>query len=242
MLRRRRLSGLFFLAMDACGPEPRVLGVHKTQFLLARLGADRLAADVHEACQSSLVTDASRARVAASGADHWEHADERAIKDLLNHQLPMDESERVLAALFDRHLGSERAFASTLYLSEPMIREMAGAGMAFGYHTRTHPMLARLSRDAQARELRDGVGWIRALTGQASVSFCYPWGGPRTYTADTLNLLETHGYSLAFNTVRRTCRVGHDGRFELPRLDTRDLPPYTAGVPVDAPAAPATHV
>lgn len=242
VLRRRGLTGVFFLAFDACGPSPRVLGVHKTQFLLARLGVDRLAAAVRDACRTDLVTETSRARVAASGADRWERADERAIKDLLNHELPMAESERVLEALFEAHLGSERTFASALYLSEAMIREMAAAGMAFGYHTRTHPMLSRLTPDAQAGELRDGVGWIRDLTGQARVSFCYPWGGPRTYTPDTVRLLERAGYSVAFNTVRRTCVVTRDGRFELPRLDTRDLPPYTTGVPVDAPASPATHV
>jgi hypothetical protein len=60
------------------------------------------------------------------------------------------------------------------------------------------------------------------------VPFCYPWGGPNTYTADTLRLLEESGYSVAYNTVRRRAEIGRDGRFELPRVDTRDLPPYAA--------------
>jgi hypothetical protein len=34
---------------------------------------------------------------------------------------------------------------------------------------------------------------------------------------------------VAFNTERRRLRVAVDGRYELPRLDTRDLPPYTRG-------------
>jgi hypothetical protein len=77
---------------------------------------------------------------------------------------------------------------------------------------------------------------VRALTGQAQVPFCYPWGGPKTYTRDTLDVLRRAGYSMAFNTVRRRIEVGRDGRFELPRLDTRDLPPYTEGEP--APSQP----
>ena len=36
------VSGVFFLTEQACGPEPRLLGVHKTQFLLAALGAEAL--------------------------------------------------------------------------------------------------------------------------------------------------------------------------------------------------------
>jgi hypothetical protein len=63
------------------------------------------------------------------------------------------------------------------------------------------------------------------------VPFCYPWGGPRTYTQQTRAILERCGYSVAFNTVRRRVDVGRDGRWDLPRVDTRDLPPYTAGEP-----------
>jgi peptidoglycan/xylan/chitin deacetylase (PgdA/CDA1 family) len=103
---------------------------------------------------------------------------------------------------------------------------MAAGGMSFGYHTRSHRMLARLSLNDQRTELADGVRWLRSLTGHRTVSFCYPWGGPGTYTGDTLRLLAETGYSVGFNTERRVADLGIDGRFELPRYDTRDLPPY----------------
>jgi peptidoglycan/xylan/chitin deacetylase (PgdA/CDA1 family) len=120
-------------------------------------------------------------------------------------------------------------FARRLYLSPGQVAEMAAAGMSFGHHTRRHLVLSRLSAGEQRHEIADGVEWIRGLTGQRRVSFCYPWGGPRTYTAETLRILEESGYSVAFNTVRRRARLNDDPRFELPRVDTRDLPPYTAG-------------
>ena len=40
-------------------------------------------------------------------------------------------------------------------------------------------------------------------------------------------LLADLGYSVAFNTVRQQVDTSGDGRYELPRLDTRDLPPHT---------------
>ena len=101
-------------------------------------------------------------------------------------------------------------------------------------------MLSRLPAAEQASEVAGGVEWIRELTGQAAVPFCYPWGGPRTYTSETTAILRDAGYSVAFNTERRLTRVRADGRYELPRLDTRDLPPYTNGEPAAVPAlAPA---
>ena len=237
ILRRRGLTGVFFVAHDASGDAPRVLSVHKTHFLLARLGADAFADAILRECEtaSQAAGIASRARV--FGADRWEHADERAIKDLLNYELPFEEARRVLDALFAEHIGPETAFARSLYVSESQIAEMAAAGMAIGYHTRSHRMLSRLTRGEQANELADGVRWLRDLTAQTDVPFCFPWGGLGTYNADTLDLLDRTGYSLAFNTVRRTVDVGRDGRFELPRLDTRDLPPYTTAPPEPMPGA-----
>jgi peptidoglycan/xylan/chitin deacetylase (PgdA/CDA1 family) len=239
ILRARGLSGVFFLTQDAAGASPRMLGVHKTHFLLARLGPDAFGRAVLETCAAADFDAARRARV--FGADSWDHADERAIKNLLNYELPFEDAERVLDVLFAAHIGDRASFARSLYLDEDAIRTMARGGMRFGYHTRSHRMLSRLDAAGQRSELRDGVAWIRRLTGQASVSFCYPWGGPGTYTAETVRMLAETGYSIAFNTVRRRTAVGVDGRFELPRVDTRDLPPYTGGEPAAAAAARTEH-
>jgi peptidoglycan/xylan/chitin deacetylase (PgdA/CDA1 family) len=100
---------------------------------------------------------------------------------------------------------------------------MADGGMTFGFHSETHPVLSRLARDAQHAELQRGPALIRELTGQKTVSFCYPYGFTHTYNADTLAVLEECGYSMAFNTARRDAVIGLDARYELPRFDTRDV-------------------
>jgi len=227
LLRARGLSGVFFIAHDACGPSPRVLGVHKTHFLLARVGAQALGRAVLQ--ESRIAADVAGRSGSVFGNDRWDAQDEHAVRHLLNYELPLDEAERVLDLLFARHIGDTDAFARSLYLDEAQIRAMAADGITFGYHTRSHRMLSRLDSTQQRDELAGGVEWIRQLTSQASVPFCYPWGGVKTYTGETVRALGDLGYSLAFNTVRRRLRIGHDGRYELPRIDTRDLPPYAQG-------------
>jgi peptidoglycan/xylan/chitin deacetylase (PgdA/CDA1 family) len=229
---KRGLSGVFFLSQVACSPSPRLLGVHKAQFLLARLGAEAFGRAVLGECGVASVPPAGRLPV--FGAERWEAADDRAVKQLINYELPFEEADRILDLLFARHVGAAPALAERLYLNQAMIRAMARQGMVFGYHTRTHRMLSRLTTDEQRDELSSGVEWIRGLTGQVTVPFCYPWGGIQTYTADTVRLLESLGYSLAFNTERRELDVSVDGRYELPRLDTRDLPPHLDAQPVAA--------
>lgn len=228
LLASRGLTGTFFISHDSCGEAPRLLGVHATHFLLAKLGAAAFGRAVLAECQlAPAPTNGGRRGV--FGLDHWEDGDDRAVKHLLNYELPFTEADRVLDTLFRRHVGDPAAFARRLYLDERMVRDMARGGMTFGYHTRSHRMLSRLDVAAQADELRGGVEWIRSLTGQRRVPFCYPWGGVKTYTRDTIRILRAAGFSLAFNTVRRRVALETDDRFELPRFDTRDLPPYTRG-------------
>lgn len=231
-LTRRGLSAYVFIAGDAARSPQRVLRVHKTHFLLARLGAEVLGRIVARRGPSD-VPAALAARLL--GEDLWEHPNERAIKNLLNFSLPADAAEPLLDGLFAEHIGNEAEFARQLYLDEARVSAMARQGIAFGYHTQSHRMLSRLTGDEQRRELADGIDWIRGLTGQRAVPFCYPWGGAGTYTADTVSLVESLGYSMAFNTVRRRATLGRDSRFELPRVDARDLPPYSAGEPVAQP-------
>ncbi len=222
ILRSRGLGGIFFLVGSTLGDRPMLANVHKTHFLLSRLGAERFAREVGAALSDEgvSITGAVDGR---EGIYRYDEAPDVRIKRILNYEAPYPVADRVLSALFARHIGDSDAFARTLYLSSGQIREMARGGMTFGFHTESHPVLSRLNREEQRGELRYGTQAIRELTDQATVSFCYPYGFPHTYNAETLETLEEFGYSMAFNTVRREAIVGQESRYELPRFDTRDV-------------------
>ena len=65
ILRRRGLSGTFFVAEETCGAAPRVLDVHKTHFLLAHLGAEAFGRAVLDETQRGR---AARAAPTCSGS------------------------------------------------------------------------------------------------------------------------------------------------------------------------------
>jgi peptidoglycan/xylan/chitin deacetylase (PgdA/CDA1 family) len=229
VLQARQLGGIFFIAGATLAPRPMLLNVHKTHFLLARLGADQFAAEVGDALEregvdvrSRTATDATL-REGREGIYRYDEAPETRIKRVLNYDAPHPIANRVLTTLFERHIGDSVDFARALYVSATQIGEMARGGMTFGFHTETHPVLSRLDRAQQRAELRNGPGLVRSLTGQQAVSFCFPHGFLHTYNADTLDVLDECGYSAAFNTERREADIGRDPRFELPRFDTRDV-------------------
>ena len=96
---------------------------------------------------------ADRPRI-REGIYRYDEAPDVRIKRILNYEAPYPVADRVLSAIFSRHLGDSTAFARGLYLSAAQIREMAKGGMTFGFHTESHPVLSRLDAASQRAELR----------------------------------------------------------------------------------------
>lgn len=221
-MRRRGIGGMFFVAGASLDERPSLLNVHKTHFLLSALGAERFGTLV-DARLEGIGIGTTPTGSAREGIYRYDEAPDVRAKRRLNYELPYPVASRVLDDLFRDHVGDPHSFARGLYLNAEMIAEMARGGMTFGYHTYSHPVLSRLSREEQAAELVGGVALIRRLTGQLRVPFCYPYGFTHTYNQDTLDVLAEAGYSVAFNTVREAARLPAASRYELPRFDTRDV-------------------
>jgi peptidoglycan/xylan/chitin deacetylase (PgdA/CDA1 family) len=224
-MRERGLAGVFFVLGSTLRGRPRLANVHMSHLLLGQLGPEALLAAVRNEVEAVVEAHAS-GPAARPGVYRYDERPEATVKRLLNYELPFEVADGVLDHLFRTHIGEPDAVARELYLTPAMIREMASSGMTFGFHTESHRVLSRLPATQQAEELAEGVSLIRELTGQDTVPFCYPYGFPHTYDEDTVRLLDAAGYSLAFNTVRRHARPELDPRFELPRFDTRDVPPW----------------
>lgn len=219
---QQRLHGIFFVSPVNTARPSRVLNVQKAQLLLAGLGGERLLAAV-EAFLARVAPGHPRERPHPVLYRYDPPAD-RQVKQLLNYELRYELADDLLDELFRTHIGPEPEVAPTLYMTDAMIREMSAAGMTFGFHTRNHRVLSRLGPADQRAELEEGVDWIRSLTGQDSVPFCYPHGHAHAYTADTVAAADSLGYSMAFTAVRALAHPVDHPRFEFPRYDTCDVP------------------
>ena len=227
ILTRRGLSGVFFLAGSPLADPPHVLNVHKTHFLLARLGVEAFTGEGKREL-NRYEHDGRLAHPSRDGVYRYDAMSDRDIKQALNYELPFEVVDAVLGRLFERSLGSLSTFAARLYVTKAMVGEMAQGGMAFGWHTETHRVLSRLDEATQTSELARGRELIASLTGQRTVPFCYPYGHAHTYNDSTLKALEIFGYSMAFTVVRKSVRLDAASRhrYELPRVDCKDLPPF----------------
>ena len=98
---------------------------------------------------------------------------------------------------------------------EPMrweeVRSAAAAGIEFGAHTRSHPILSRLGGE---RELSDEIaGSKRRLEEQLDRPvdhFCYPNGSTRDFTSDAVRVVRSAGFRTATTTEPGVVMPGSD--------------------------------
>jgi peptidoglycan/xylan/chitin deacetylase (PgdA/CDA1 family) len=111
----------------------------------------------------------------------------------------LDRLERALEVPVNPSVPPESPFR---VLSAGQIREMADSGLiAFGGHSHSHPILARLSEDAQRREIETSLRRVAELTGRPCESFAYPNGGPGDYDARTTSILAEAGVRVAVTSM-----------------------------------------
>jgi peptidoglycan/xylan/chitin deacetylase (PgdA/CDA1 family) len=107
-------------------------------------------------------------------------------------------------------------------LSWDEIRKMNKSGIDFFPHTKTHPILSRISLEQQAMELREPKSLIEDRLGARGDIFCYPNGGRDDFTDETIAILKSSGYIAAvmgvpgFDSTGKTQDLFRLKRFVMP--------------------------
>jgi peptidoglycan/xylan/chitin deacetylase (PgdA/CDA1 family) len=111
-------------------------------------------------------------------------------------------------------------FSGRPCLNWEQIRELNGAGIAFGSHTHTHPQLSNLERPAIIQELQRSKGIIEDRLGCAVTLFSYPYRFPEEneeFKGLIVEELINTGYIRGVTTVIGRYRTG-DNRMLIKRL------------------------
>lgn len=102
-------------------------------------------------------------------------------------------------------------------MSWDQVREMQAAGISFGCHTMTHPVLCRLTPDAVQREVAESKWLIEQRLGVQVDDFAFPFGKSSDCGAIGANALSALGLRTAITTIVGVNEPGAD-RFRLRRM------------------------
>ena len=118
--------------------------------------------------------------------------------------------------------------AAELWMTWEMARELRDSGMAIGGHSATHPILARSTRDVQAREITECAQRLDEELGVAMRWFAYPVGLRSAFDETTKDILRSSGVSLAFSL--------YGGYVRRRPVDPYDVPRASVGIDMTSPA------
>jgi peptidoglycan/xylan/chitin deacetylase (PgdA/CDA1 family) len=115
---------------------------------------------------------------------------------------PLPEAERLAAvdALREELGGVDPAAAAGLMLDWDRVRAMRRAGVRFGAHTVTHPILSRTTPERARDEVMQSKRAIEEALGEEVSLFAYPNGRPGDFTEETVSLLRAGGFRAAVTT------------------------------------------
>lgn len=97
------------------------------------------------------------------------------------------------------------------------VREMRDAGISFGCHTMTHPVLSRLTADALQREVAESKWLIEHRLGVRVDDFAFPFGKSKDCGPIGADVLSALGLRTAMTTILGVNEPGAD-RFRLRRM------------------------
>ena len=223
---RRDAVGLFYVPT---GPyvSGTLLNVHRVHHLLGRYGGARMMAAL-EPLLAELDLD-FEGRGAFRDETYRRQDNDAAtatFKRTLNWFAGSEQQSALLGHLVDELL-DEAALARSFYASAEQLRAMRDAGMLIGSHTISHPVMSKLERDEQAREIEWSIGTLEEMLGQLEPRhYCHPYGGFHSFDRHTEELLAEAGCRFAFNVESRDI-VEDDVRnrpFALPRYDCNEFP------------------
>jgi peptidoglycan/xylan/chitin deacetylase (PgdA/CDA1 family) len=124
----------------------------------------------------------------------------------------------ILQELKTKLTPAERDLAQDSFgmLSWDEVRKLAASGVEFGSHTHTHCNMAAETREEQLLQLRKAWERIAAETGQAPVTFAYPFGRPENWNPETRKSVIEAGHRCAILASGGLVKSGQD-LFALPR-------------------------
>jgi len=149
------------------------------------------------------------------------------VKRTLNYYISYDHREFVIYELMRRLLHEDGSLVNNFYMSPMEIRQLQEKGMIVGSHTVNHPVMSKLSKDDQEKEIIQSFNFLEDITGGLSLkTFCYPYGGFYSFTKETEMLLEERGCLFSFNVEPKNIDEYdlRNRRQALPRYDCNQFP------------------
>lgn len=224
ILQKYKATATFFVITGTLSG--RMPLAHAVHFLLSKMAISALVSHFHSFVRTSFPKDASRYPISTSAyinKDRELANEDIRIANFKDTMVLLDERIRddFLNFIF-REINHIGLSTEELFLNEKEIAQLYEQGFSVGSHAHTHTSFSRLTVAEINNEIQTSKKILKKITGQAPLSFCYPYGHSNRNTMDMFNILQKEGFCHAVTIERRSIQK-NDHRFLVPRYITEDI-------------------
>ena len=140
------------------------------------------------------------------------------IVSMFKYKIDDKERNSFIQGLFSKFkITIDQEKLKDIFLSWEEIRKMDEAGIMFGSHTSTHPVLSMLNYENASREIVESKKIIEAELDKNINLFAYPYGDKDSFNSNIKEILINNNYSCAVSTIEGFNNPNSD-LFELKRI------------------------
>ena len=220
--------GTFYIT---CKPylDNKILHVHKAHLIISSQGEKSLKL-LYEACDRLNISlnnhksfNSEKESFKNAYSRHKDNNNINEFKRLINYYGSIGLRDYLLDEILDK-LGISLDIKD-IYLDLDQIEKISQMGFEIGSHGVSHTLLSRLSENEQRKELFESKIFLENCIGKSITSFCYPYGGKKSYNHTTLKLLKDLNYLNAISVDKLDIEkeMIKNNTYEIPRYDCNQI-------------------
>jgi peptidoglycan/xylan/chitin deacetylase (PgdA/CDA1 family) len=218
-LRSRNLWGIFYVPTSPY-TDGRILDVHRIHLLCGAFEGKRLLEYALSIVSEDMIPFKKREEFEKETyANQLNYEGVSEFKRILNYFLDYRYRSEVIDAI-SRRFGFDFD-VSTFYMTTDQITEIAANNMLIGSHTKSHPVMSKLSVYEQSVEIESSFAFLSSICELPLRTYCHPYGGFHSFNDDTVRLLGDYDVDFSFNVESR--EINSQDKLQsiqyLPRFD-----------------------
>jgi len=218
-LEKRGLWGIFYVPTMPY-TEHKMLDVHRIHLLCGAFEGRDLKTELMGLISDEMIPDGRRAEFrnkTYTTQTNYDGVSE--FKRVLNYFVDYKYRESLINQIASNF--GYKFNCDSFYISLENLRNIAEAGHLIGSHTVSHPVMSKLSRVEQKRQIDDSFAFINQIGSVEDKTYCHPYGGFHSFNEDTVDLLSMGDVKYSFNVESRDITKADmkNTRHFLPRYD-----------------------
>ena len=198
-LKKRSLTGLFFIPSKIFDKKDPFINPHKIHILTSKIPINKLFKQF-----KIIFNDFNFSyREKLFNHSYIKHNDVNKVKNfkrILNYNLNVDQSSKILNKLIE--INKINLKKINFYLSKKNLKEMIKNDMIIGSHTHNHPVLSSLNKKKQSSEIKKSIKILSKIVRKKINLISYPYGIRNTFNLNTFKVLKKNKFRYGFTATK----------------------------------------